>query len=452
MRFAALIFMLVGSGLCTEVAQAAVVQRINEEKDKLIVELSAAELAALEENQEVVIECQDPRFVTTGVLKKMNLQKKTVIVVLDEADVRFAKRQRLIFLPYIQNTVFSHHITVSAHYHQYTRSLAGAEAGSTYQSYKQKIVKGENETTNKTVLSGYLAGLEGYLLFDPEWFGASFGFERRGLTAVTASDSADATGPVSDRSYKFDVDLIRPAAWVEVERNWRIGLNLDYYMVGYYDDTYVISHSYNLFAPKISAVRYSRLAEFTFFYQDRAKFDSVTTYSAAPGISTEIESTAKIPAEIGLSWRSVSSPTFVWSSGLGWVFYERELSDAVPIRRKAGPEELLRLSLGFEHRLASGSKFDWSFVYAGAQIPSPAVIVEQNTNQLHVNLGYHTPIGDGLLLGGNLGLNGGLRTQKEDAEVEGTEESETTVNSVGGNFMVFIQKDFDLLDDGRKRR
>jgi hypothetical protein len=453
MRF---MFVTTASFLCmviAGVAQAAMVQRINEEHDKLIVELTAAELAMLEEDEQVVIEAQSPRFVTTGVLKKMNLQKKTVVIVLDEPDTRFARRQRLVFLPYIQNTVFSERISNIGQYHQYNRSLGGGEAGYIYQTQKQVTKLGDTENTDNLLVSGYHFGGEGYLLFDPEWFGLSFGYERRGLAATTSSESnSDTTALAEDATYNFEIDYIRPAAWIEVERNWRVGLSLDYYMVGYNDDSLDLTHSFALLAPRISAVRYNRQSEFLFYYQDRAKFESVTSTGSATGVSTEVNATAKIPAELGLAWRAVSSPTFVWSSGLAWIFYERELTDSLPIRRKAGPEELLRLSLGFEHRLVSGSKFEWSLNYAGAQNPSPLVIAEQDTNQLQLNFGYHMPYAEGLLIGGNFGLSFGMRTQEEESETEGGDPENTTVSSFGGTFALFVQKDFDLLDDGRRKR
>ncbi len=423
---------------------AATVEAVNKTQTRVIVKLTQPELAKLEDEQNVLVECGVKQiFVLAGTLTKLNPLKKTVVIVLDEAEPRLTPRMSVRFLSTFWNPVRSSLMTSYSQYHQYVRSsLEGAGGG----FYSTSVDKVEDAKTTTTV-SGTTFDADGYLLFNPTWFGAGFGYERRDATMkVQAEGDAE--------RYSIVYNQLRPGFWVEVEDTWRIGLRYDYTLFdvdqkGAGEPT---SFSYNFGQPVLGVTKYLSEYEFGITYKGKDKYTAVDTISIANTAIT-VKQTLKLPAELFTYFRRATSPQFVWGMGLGYVFFERELVKGEELLAKATPPEVLKFRASLEWRLSEGDKFDAIFTYDGGKSRNP-VFLENVANICGFELSYMEPAFEGFVLGGTLALAGGaikLPDERVDPATNKVVEVDHDVTTYTGSLLLFARTEFDLLAKARSR-
>ncbi len=439
--------------LAASAAEGATVRKVSKDKMKILIQLNQAELAAVDEDEEVVIEVGDDRFVVSCTLAKLNPVKQTVVLVLEAPDRRFTKKQSIRFLSIFWNVALSPLVTTPAQYHQFAHSFGELGAGYTFQQLQTKVEDLKTTTTQ----SGTRVATEAYLHFDPKWFGASVAFERR--DGLIDTRGVDETQHVSAN---VGINQIRPQVWAFAGEGYRIGLRYDHSMItetrGSGNDA--LAFDYVIGEPKVAFSDFDKEHEYVVEYKDRGDFMAVDTSTVA-GRFVEVKSKRKHPAELRVKMRNVSSPVFVWGLGLGFVFFEREGVPGEPLAPKAGPEELLRLHASFESRLPSGAKLDWMVYYEGAKTAG-FVTSERGINVLGGHLSYQRPLlFPGFLVGGAVALEGGLRNVEVDAEAAGVEEDENgeipataTAKTTGGaaSLLAFARFEFDFGGKGARKR
>lgn len=425
---------------CAWPARAATVRLVNKDKTKVLLELTQAELAAVEEDDEVIVEVSKPRFVIAGTLEKLNPVKKTIVLALEAAEPRFAKKQNVRFLSPFWNPVFSPLLFSPAQYHQYARSSVHAGLGGFYEASQVKV----EESKTKTTVQGGRFLADGYLHLPPGWGGVLFGYERREASLVSKTD---------DDKTKMDLvfNQVRPGAWYEFVDRWRLGLRYDYTL---YDLTYKGQDGDRFYfefgEPILGLTNYGADYEWGVTYKDKSKYQAVDTKKQADGSTVDVKATIKMPAEARVHFRSVSSPMFIWGASLAYVFFERELEKGDELRAKPGPAEVVRGQLSFETRFDDGDKLDWILTYDGGKARSLSNL-ENTANMGGFTLAYQTPAFEKLLLGGQLDLRYGaitLEDQVSDGK-GGVTAVDRKVTAYDGSLLLFGQFEYDAL--GRRR-
>lgn len=444
LRFLTVACFLALTGLLAPSAPAATVSAINKDNSRVILKLTQAELAAVEDGDAVLIEVEArPLFVVAGTLTKVNPLKKTVVVVLEQVDSRLAPKQAVRFLSLFFNPLLSPVLSSYSQYHQYSRS--SAEAGFGY-AYDKQMEKSGKDSRSKVTLTGTEFVAEGYALISPRFFGAGFGYRRfEGDLAVSINGE--------DGKAEVTINQIRPGAWIEVQEGWVIGLRYDYTLL---DETYKNggpSFSYDLEELVLGVTHHSSDFEYSFTYKDKAHYTAIDTQTDSGGQSTKVESTLKTPAVLDLSFRSVSSPVFGWGLGLGYIFYERELRKGDELRTEPGVAELLRSHLTLEWRLDDGSKLDTVLSYDGGR-DSNRIYGENTANKAGLDISYAQPAYEHYMFGGTIGLqDGAIALDDEETDPVSGDAIKNTreVQTVAVNLLLFARLELDLLAKGRKR-
>lgn len=413
---------------------AATVAKVNKEQDKVIIALSQSEMAALSDDDEVVVEFGKEGFVTFGSLSKLNPVKQTVVLTVETPDDRFAAQQPLRFLSVYWNAPYSPVIGGYSQFHQYSRSWMDAGFGGVGGQVTSDL-EGDKATFK---YGGTNFRADGYLLFSREWFGIGMGFDRYDL-AIT-------DGGVTSNT-------VRPGMWTGVEAAWRLGLRYDYTALEYEleddnDSTFV----YELGAPLLDVTHFDAGAEYGLRYKHRAAFTAVDTITFTGG-SVDFESPLKQPAQLDIFGRWVASPLYVWGLGLGYLFFERELDDSLPLRTKPKIYELLRLNANFEHRLSDGDKFDWQVYFDGAKAVAPHG-GEKGVNSLGWRGAYQVPFGVGHIAGLSGYVEGGVNSEDVDSVDPATGEGQALTREYKGfayGMMLFVHYELDLTEKKRLR-
>ncbi len=423
-------------------AFGASVEAINKDQTRVILKLTQVELAAVEDDQTVLIEVTArPTFVVAGTLTKVNPVKKTVVLVMDQADPRLVKKQSARFLSLFFNPLLSPVLTSYSQYHQYARSAVEGGIGGVYEKYMER----SGDSRAKAVLTGVQVAAESYALISPNFFGMGFGYRR-----VDGSSDIDSNGGKG----KTDVVLnqLRPGAWVEIESQWVLGLRYDYTLLDVVNDNASFNYEFGELA--LGLTHFSPAFEFGVTFKDKSGFTAVDSTTDIAGKSFKVSSTIKTPATLDFAFRDIQSPLFGWGMGLGYVFYERELKQGDTLRSKPTIAEILRFRFTLEWRLDDGSKVDAALTYAGGRANN-VVFQENIANKAGLHLSYAQPfLVEQMMLGGLLSLEGGAITLTDEAENTTTgeiEEIAREVETVGASVMIFARYEFDLLAKGRKR-
>jgi hypothetical protein len=421
-------------------ARAATVERVHKDKDKIIVSLSQVELASLEDGQDVVVEIAKPRIVLSGQVTKVNPLKKTAVIRLEAAEPRLARRQALRFLSVYWNVAQSPVITSFAQYHQYGRSFGEGGFGGFAEGTREKA----GDRKSQTSAFGTRLAADGYVLLNPQSFGAGFDYERRDATFVSRPAGGKTEVGVT-------YNQVTPGAWANVQDHWRLGAGYRYTVIDqHFHGSGGSNFSFDFGQPTISVVRYDSETEYGFDYVDKDKMTAEDFLPGINGAGEVTESTMKLPAEAFGYIRSVSSPLFIWGVGAGWIFYERELSKSEPLREKATPAQQLRLRASLESRLEGGDKLDWVVAYDGGKALGLSTF-EQTANELGVTATYQTTLGEALVVGGNANVAGGYVSLRDEQIDDQTGEAEEVARKVYGyrvSVMAFARYEVDLL--GRK--
>lgn len=424
-------------------AFGATVEAINDDASRIILKLTQAELAAVEDDQTVLIEvaARPTVFVVTGKLTKVNPVKKTVVVILQDSDLRFEKRQGVRFLSLFFNPLLSPLITSYSQYHPYARS--GVEGGIGY--FYEKYLVRSGESRDKTVATGLEIALESNVVVKPRSFGGGVGYRRFGSEINVSADGKDV-------SIEDTINQIRPGIWFEVDPGFVLGLRYDYSMdEEVYGDGGPV-FNYSLGEANLGLTYYGPDYEWNLHYKDKASFTAIDTMTDGAEKFT-VENTTKTPATLDISVRDVQSPLFGWGLGVGYVFYERELKKGLELRSKPTPAEVLKGRLMLEWRLDDGSKVDSVLSYAGGRASS-RFFSDNIANKVGLSLTYLQPFLESLAIGGTLAVEGGAITLA-DQEVNSTtgevDEVAREVETVGASLLAFVRTEFDLLAKGRRR-
>jgi hypothetical protein len=443
LRFAAIAWVML---ILISAAQAfgASVEAVNKDQSRVILKLTQVELAAAQDDDMVLIEvAARPAFVVAGRLTKINPVKKTVVVILEEPDPRFAKRQGVRFLSLFFNPLLSPVLASYSQYHQYARSSVEAGFGGVYDKYMEKV--GDSRTKSELVATRIDA--ESYMLVSPRFFGGGFGYHRLAGTLETDANGEQLQTDVT-------INQVRPGAWLELEPGWVLGLRYDYTLLDHVDKDGGPSFSYDLGELVFGVTHYSPDLEFGLTYKDKATFTAIDTVNDLAGKSQTVESTVKTPAILDAAFRSITSPLFYWGMSIGYVFYERELKEGQELRIKPAVSELLRYRLMLEWRLDDGSKIDALLTYDGGRAPN-RIYGENVANKVGMNLTYATPaFFEHFLIGGTLETQGGAITI-EDEDVDPlsgrVDKSTREIQTFGTSLLVFGRMEFDPLAKKGKR-
>jgi hypothetical protein len=418
----------------TSIAVGATIAKVNKEKNKVIIVLSQAEMAKISEGDEVVVEFGKDAFITHGVLTKLNPVKQSVVLTVEIPDDRFAEKQTIRFLSTYWNAPYGGVLRGYSQYHQYSRSSLDAGFGGIGGQVTADL--DGDKTTDK--FGGTTFRADGYLMFDREWLGLGFGYERFDLTMT----DLDATS-----------NIVRPGLWFGVESGWRIGIRYDYTALQHDVDggsTFI----YELGSPVVDVTHFSATSEFGLQYKDRAAFTAIDTSTTPDGTSVDVESPLRVPAEVSVYSRWVSSPLYVWGLGLGYLFFERELDDSLPLRERPKIHELLRMQFTFEHRLSDGDKFDWQLYYDGGKTPAPHGN-EKVINSLGWRGAYQMPFGSGHMAGVSTYVEGGVhsRTVSGPADPTTGESEDLTLkySGFGYGLLMFVHYELDLAGKPTRR-
>ena len=259
---------LVGLLLATQAtpAVAAMIQRVNKDKDKILLGLSQAEMAALEPGQQVIVEIDKPRFALAGQVEKINPLKKTAVIAFEDSDERFQPKQQVRFLSTFWNPESSPLITSYAQYHQYAHSGVEAGLGAFFEGTSEKAggEKGFTQAYGDRIVA------QGYAIVSPTWFGLGLGFERRD---VSYDDQA-----VFDEAVTVTYNAIRPGFWVELQPHWRLGAKYDFTQIEEeYKTAIGQNFSYTFGQPEISVTYFDNQGEYGIDYIN--KDESTATYT-----------------------------------------------------------------------------------------------------------------------------------------------------------------------------
>lgn len=439
------VLLVAWAGISAHAARAAVVEAVNKDSSRVILKLTQAELAAVEDDQAVLAKVGSKQvFVVSGTLIKVNPVKKTVVLVLEEPDTRFETRQSVRFLPLFYNALLSPVLTSYSQYHEYVRSSADGGVAGLY----DKKMERSGDNRSKTTTTGYQLLAESHLLVVPKLVGFGFGFRHLGATSAS-----DANG--SEQKSEVTINQLRPGIWYEIEDSWVLGLRYDYTMMSVESkDDSGLAFDYLFGEPLFGITHYSDDFEFGLTYRDKAKFTAVDTLTnPVTGAALPVESTLKTPAILELWFRDIESPSFGWGMGLGYVFYERELNEGEELRTEPTVPEVLRGRLTLEWHTDDGSKADFTLWYSGGR--APGLTYQENTaNMVALNLTYATPLWEQVLLGGGVEVRGGAITftdQAVNATTGQVEDVAREVEAVGASLLAFARFEFDLLAKTRKR-
>lgn len=431
-------------------AYAATVLKVNKEKDKVLLELTQAELAAAEEDRDVVVEFGKLRTITHGILRRLNPVKKTVVLELEAPDERFSKRQPVRFLSAFWNQSTSPLIFNYGQYHQYPRAFVEASAGAFTSS--MEIDQGEDAKVKSDTLGWRFFG-GAYMALVPDRFGFGTRFDRRDIGSKSTSNTGTESGDT-----KADIVLNRatPGFWLAVPWDLRVHARYEYSAIEMVLDVPPkFTFNYTNGVPIIGVLMVTPDAELGIEYRDKDKFTSEATLTFA-GKTVTIEDVRQVPAEVDVSYRSVSTPLFIWGAGFGFIFYERltEDPDGGKLERKPEIPELLRARVTFEHRLSDGDKFDWMLSYDGGKSESLA------TTPRIINVGgfavtYQSAFSPGFTIGGTMTGEYGTLATKEELTDQATGETIEAKDAYSGyttSLMVFAKYDLDLGQTRGRRR
>lgn len=442
-------FLLLAGLLAAAPAYAGTIQKINEDRDKLIIGLSKAELAVLEEGEVLVMELGKERYQMTGVVLTLNAEKQTALVELDMIDERLERKMPVRFLSHSWNTPSSPIIGNYGQYHQYSRSFLEARAGAIYEALTVEDGSTESKSTSKA--TGMIFGAEGYALFNPQLIGGGLAYERRSVSIDAKEDGGDYGDEVT-------VNQLRPGLWLEIEPGWRLGMRYDYSMITVEHDSEALrgKYDYNVGEPRLAVLRRTKQSEWGAEYKDKDKFDTTVTVTTQSNIEGNFGLTIRTPAEASVFYRTASTPQFAWGAAFGYVFYERGPAlEGGELGPKPKVPELLRLRASFEYRRDTDDKIDWGLTYDGAK--SPGIVVQERAiNAVGAFLTYLRPLlepAQGLQAGGTLSLFAGTNTVENDGTDAVTGETavyEDKYTGYGAQLLLFISRDFDV--DMRRRK
>jgi hypothetical protein len=433
-------------------ALAATVKKVNKDKTKVLVALSKAEMATLEEDQEVVVEvgASGDRFVISGSLAKLNPVKQTVVLELEAAEPRFSKKQTIRFLSVFWNPVNAPVIQSAAQYHQYAHPFVEGAAGYFYEQLGSHVdATGEKDTFT---YNGTRFLADGYMIFNPQWVGAAFGFER--LDALQTS-KYEQNGVSDSLSTAYSQTILKPRAWVGLPDDYRLGLEYDNYLIHQEQGSgsSQVVFDYYLAQPYLSVVQLKQSTELGFGAKYKDTGEGVDTITAGT-TSIKVKSTLKMSSEVLGFYRSVSSPVFIWGLNGSVIFPERSNGAGNPLDRKFEIHETLRFKTTFENRLSDGSKLDWALFYAGAKTPANGA-PERGINGGGTQLTYQTLFSGGLVLGGTMELFGGMIKTRDAVKDAAGHEIGTVGRKTAGaeaSVLAFTRLDLDFSGFGKRRR
>lgn len=424
-------------------ANAAVIEKVNADQDKIILGLSQTEMAAMEEGDDVImnVAAHPDHFVIAGKVTKINLLKKTAVISFEQPELRFEPTLKVRFLKALWDVATSPVMTSYTQYHQYSRSGVEAGIGEFYEGTSGASSQGSSFT--QAIGTRYL--FEGYLLFNPHWVGAGISAERRDI-------QYEQRGAVGAFNVDVTYAALKPGVWVEPQANWRLAFRYDSSSI---DNTIKGSGlnnpiTFTFAQPEFGVLHYDSDGEIGVNYTD-ARASTYTTTTVTDGVSVSESTAMKMPAELFAFFRHVSSPTYIWGLGLGYSFYERDLGDGEPLRPKANPEELLRLRGDFETRLADGDKINYEIFYDGGRTLGLSTF-EQQANLLGLSVTYQTLLADQFVVGGTLTGAAGVATRSLSTfDSSGNEvDYDERITGFRASLLLFARYEFDLI--AKKRR
>ena len=385
-------------------ALAATVQRVDKDFSRIIVLLTSQEMASLELDTPVYFEFGRISEMAGGIITKLNIGKKTALIVLNESLPQIKRNDDLRFLSYFWNPTLSPLHFSLAQYHHIQRSSLETSV-----SYFEKDIleQVDDETTHKVSRATAIA-TEAYFLARPEVFGVDLGFERRSI-------ELPGTVTCPDAKSKLTLNQLKPSFWFNAYPHVRISLQYDYTAMKEKCSSKAgsLTYDYSFYEPHLGFVWYGRDFELGLHYKDRDTFKSTDTLRSSNKQSISQSVTRKMPAELHLHGRLVNSPQFIWGGYLGYVFYERTLQEGGVFESKPEIYEMLRLGVNFEHRLTEISKLDWRLAFDGAKVPDFTSFA-RDINTLGTTVAYYEQFWPELLIGGLAEIAGGLRSDDVD--------------------------------------
>lgn len=385
-------------------AGAATVQRVNKDSSRVFVALSNAELVSLQPEMQVLFEFGPDGILASGKIAKTDLNKKSVLIVLDQPNFELRRKQELRFLSFFWNPMLSPLHYSLAQYHHYTRSSLESSVG----LFTSRRIQTVDATKSQVVARGRDYAAEGYLIIAPDALAADLGFERR---------SMDVTSSQNDQSITTALKLyrIKPALWFHVYPHIRLALRYDYTALsttqGAGKD--ILEYDFSFDEPQLGVVWFDRESEFGILYKHRDRFTASDSQRNQDGSTTSRSETRKMPAELTLHARMVTSPTFLWGAYLGYVFYERTAKKDEPFEPKPEPYEMLRLGMSMEHRLSLTTKLDWRLALDGAKVPD-FTTSSRALNTLGVMVSYYEYLSPSFLIGAMQEMTGGVHHDQVD--------------------------------------
>lgn len=414
-----------GAVLAGATAEAAILQRVNKDQHRIIVELSQAELESLEEGQDVVVEVGKQAFVVYGTVGKINVPKKTAVLIFAEGDQRFVKKQSVRFLSIFWDHPFAPQIASYAQFHQYKRSSFDTGLGG-FGSYTEAKTSGVRA---KTTSVGARLLIGGHLIFVPSLFGGAFAYERRMARIDTKYDGGD------KGSATALLNQLHPGLWYEVQPGWTLGLRYDYTAMERdveYANKNRFTNDYG--RAVVSAVYHDTHTEYGGLYKDKVASTAIDAEYNPDGSTREVKDKIRVPAELSFFYRKLASPVFIWGGTFGYVFFERKISPGV-LAPKPNLQDLLRARVDFEHRLGDGSKLAWSVYYDGAETPG-LLETPKGLNTLGVGTTYQLGFGQGMMAGITIDVEGGGRIVEQNGVT-------TSYKGFGVDALAFARYEFD---------
>ncbi len=431
----------VGALLFSASAHGFYVERLNDEKDKIIVTLSDQELTRISISQRVKVLILQPYLRLDGAITKITSEKHTAVVTLDAPELTLVPRVHGRFQPLFSDRLIPRVLPARSQWYQNTQSSVDSSVGGIVE-YTVEDIAG---IKSKSYLSGTRVGVAGQVVFSPEVFGMGLAYDESRLRGRIRVGSKEKVG------FNAKVHQFEPGAWYQVEPRWKAGLAIKYTTFDHLYSGYLFDQHYEL-NQYIGSMTYTDgVSEWTWAYEskDEAK---VSPKERSEGISQD-STLYKAPAIFTMEFRKSLAANLTWGVGGGYIFYERSQGKGVALRQRATHDEKVLLHAMLTRIGEDGTKWDWTVSYAGAR-DNYQSMRELGANMGKLRVNYQMPSKDAWVYGGACDIWGG-KSQFEDQSLNtSTKETETSLRSViGAQFSVegYVSYQADLLNGSQRR-
>ena len=401
---------------------AAQVKAVNEEKDKVILKLEPDELSAIELEQELIIGVHEKGKLlsaTPGLVKKITVQKSSIVVQLDEPTEVLSKNTDVVFLPLFWQLPFLSTWNDSLALNRWPESsvsMAVSLGAGTYD-----VSNTTSKESGKISLSGWR--IHGGMLFEKHVSGIKFLLAQNTTDLRGEFESTNGGGSADYSSKnKTKTTVVQPGIWYSYNSNETVSADYVTYLIksNIANGSGSFEHTLGVSVPRLAYQYRKPYWDVSLAYLRGASADSVAI-DRASGEEEESVLEFKQHSEIQLQFNTGVTKMAVFVFDLKFLNYEKKSGEETP---KAN--DLTNLKLGYNWRVSDANLYYCNLSMVGGK-HSQALL---GTSTYGFEFGYQEVLDDS--------YTGVVEMDLRSAN--GTSSSETTTKAVSLELLVGISR------------